>query len=142
MTKTRILLADDHPAMLRKLASLLAGAYEIVDSVNNGKAAMDAAVRYCPDVVLMDISMPVMNGIEAAENLIRMRTEAKIVFLTVHDDPDFVRAALATGAAGYILKSRMATDLVPAITAALAGHRFVSAPMTGSSSSRVSDTGS
>ncbi len=126
MAKTRILLADDHPAVLDKLAHLLGDAYEVVGSVSNGQAAVDAAVRECPDVVLMDISMPVMNGIEAAEQLIRMRTKAKIVFLTVHDDPDFVRAALATGAAGYVLKSLMATDLFPAIREALAGHRFVS----------------
>ncbi len=126
MAKIRILLADDHPAILEKLAYLLGGAYDVVGSVNNGQAAVDAAVRECPDVVLMDISMPVVNGIEAAEQLMRMRTQAKIVFLTVHDDPDFVRAALATGAAGYVLKSRMATDLFPAIRAALAGHRFVS----------------
>ena len=126
MAKIRILLADDHPAILDKLTRLLEGTYDIVGAVNNGQAAMDAATRVCPDIVLMDISMPVMNGIEAADRLIRMHTTAKIIFLTVHDDPDFISAALATGAAGYVLKSRMATDLAPAITQALAGHRFVS----------------
>lgn len=126
VTNIRILLADDHPAMLDKLAGLLGGTYQIVGSVTNGRSALDAAVRECPDVILMDISMPIMNGIEAAEHLIQMRSEAKIIFLTVHEDPDFVRVALATGAAGYIVKSRMATDLVPAIQEALAGHRFIS----------------
>ncbi len=124
--KIRILLADDHPALLKKVAALLESTCEIVDSVSNGRAAADAAVRDCPDVILMDISMPVMNGIEAAEYLIQRGTAAKIIFLTVHDDPDFVRAALATGASGYVVKSRIATDLTPAILEALAGHRFVS----------------
>ncbi len=70
-----------------------------------------------------------MTGIEAAERLIRMHTRAKIVFLTEHCDPHFVAAALATGAAGYILRSHIATDLTPAITAALAGHRFLSSSL-------------
>jgi DNA-binding NarL/FixJ family response regulator len=105
---------------------MLEGTYEIVGAVSNGQAAVDEAVRQSPDIILMDISMPVMNGIEAADRLIRMHTNAKIVFLTVHEDPDFVKAALSTGAAGYVLKSRMATDLFPAISEALEGHRFVS----------------
>ena len=126
VTKTRILLADDHPAVLSKVADLLEDTCEIVGSVTNGRAALDVAARECPDVILMDISMPIVNGIEAAEKLFQLGTAAKIVFLTVHDDQDFVRAALAVGASGYIVKSNMATDLVPAIREALAGHRFVS----------------
>jgi DNA-binding NarL/FixJ family response regulator len=124
--KTRVLLADDHPAILDKVAALLKDDYEVVGIVRDGQAALYEAVRQCPDVVLMDISMPIMNGMDAAEHLIRMHTKIKIIFLTVHEDPDFVRAALATGAAGYVIKSHMATDLFPAIREALAGHRFVS----------------
>jgi len=126
MKKARILLADDHPAMRDKVADLLGDAFQIVASVADGKAAMKAATLLSPDVVLMDISMPIMNGIEAAERLVQSRTQAKILFLTVHDYPDFLKAALATGAAGYILKSQMATDLIPAIRKALAGNRFIS----------------
>ncbi len=126
MKNIRALLADDHPAVLNKVATLLEDTCQIVGSVTNGRAAVEAAAQQHPDVILMDISMPVMNGIEAAECLIQDGTEAKIIFLTVHDDPDFVKAALATGASGYILKSRMATDLIPAILEAVAGHRFVS----------------
>ncbi len=126
VAKIRILLADDHPAILEKLTQLLEGTYYIVGSVSNGQAAVDEAVRQTPDLILMDISMPVMNGIEAADQLIRMHAKAKIVFLTVHEDPDFIKAALSTGASGYVLKSRMATDLFPAISEALEGHRFVS----------------
>jgi DNA-binding NarL/FixJ family response regulator len=124
--KIRILLADDHPAVLSKVAAILEGTCQIIGSVTDGRAVLDAAAQQCPDVILMDISMPIMNGIEASEYLIQRGTKSKIIFLTVHDDPDFLRAALATGASGYVIKSRMATDLVPAISEALAGHRFVS----------------
>jgi DNA-binding NarL/FixJ family response regulator len=124
--KIRILLADDHPAMLEKVTTLLESTYEIVDAVQDGRSALNGVIRQSPDIALMDISMPIMNGIDAAERLIGTQTKTKIIFLTVHDDPDFVRAALATGAAGYVIKSHMATDLVAAIKEALAGHRFVS----------------
>ncbi len=126
MKKLRILLVDDHPAVLSTVAALLGNKFQIIGKVTDGQAAVDATLRKHPDVVLMDISLPIMSGIEAASLLIQKRTPAKIVFLTVHDDPDFVKAALATGAAGYIIKSHMATDLIPAIEEALAGHRFVS----------------
>jgi len=84
----------------------------------------------------MDISMPVMNGIEAAESLIRANCGAKVIFLTVHDDPDFLKAALAAGASGYIVKSHMATDLLPAIQEVLAGHRFISPCLRAKTDSR------
>ncbi len=126
MTNLRLRLADDHPAVLRKLADLLANDYEIVGSVTDGRALVDAAARQQPDLILLDISMPVMNGIDDAAKLAQKGSRAKIFFLTVHDDPDFVRTALATGASGHILKSHMATDLIPAIREALLGRRFVS----------------
>jgi len=112
--------------MLSRVASLLESSCQIVGSVTNGKEAVEAAAKQSPDVILMDISMPVMNGIEAAAALIQAGTAAKILFLTVHDDPDFVKAALATGASGYVVKARIASDLIPAILEALEGHRFIS----------------
>jgi DNA-binding NarL/FixJ family response regulator len=126
VTKIRIFLADDHPAMLEKIADLLENTYEIVGTAPDGRTALNEVVRQCPDILLMDISMPDMNGIDAAENLIRLHTKTKIIFLTVHDDPDFVKAALSTGAAGYVIKSHMATDIFPAIREALVDHRFIS----------------
>ena len=126
VTKSRILLADDHPDVLQKVAELLGDACQIIGSVSNGRVAVDTTIQQHPDVLLMDISMPVMNGIEATKYLIRYHTEAKIVILTVHDDPDFVNAALDAGATGYVVKSHMATDLLPAIREAVAGHRFIS----------------
>jgi DNA-binding NarL/FixJ family response regulator len=124
--KIRVLLADDHPAMLTRVASLLESSCQIVGSATNGREAVEIATQERPEVILLDISMPVMNGIEAAGALIQGGTDAKIIFLTVHDDPDFVKAALATGASGYVVKSRIASDLIPAILEALEGHRFVS----------------
>jgi DNA-binding NarL/FixJ family response regulator len=124
--KTRIFLADDHAEILGKVADFLKDSYEIVGIASDGQTALNEVIRQCPDILLMDISMPIMSGIDAVANLMRLHTKTKIVFLTVHDDEDFVEAALATGAAGYVIKSRMATDLIPAIREALAGHRFIS----------------
>jgi len=78
-----------------------------------------------PDVIITDISMPVLNGIEAAIQLRASGSKAKVIFLTVHSDPEFVRACLAAGASGYVLKTRLATDLLPAVKEVLAGRTFV-----------------
>jgi CHASE2 domain-containing sensor protein len=80
--------------------------------------------RLNPDIAVLDISMPGLTGIEAARQLVKL--DVKVVFLTVHDDPDYLRSALATGAIGYVMKDRLATDLVPALREALAGRQFVS----------------
>lgn len=83
-----------------------------------------------PDVIVTDISMPVLNGIEAAKELHHAGCTAKIIFLTVHSDPDFLASCLATGARGYVIKSRTVTDLVPAVHAVLAGRMFISPSFT------------
>src|SRR5262249_61999449 len=93
---------------------------------SDGEQLVSASMKLAPDVVIVDISMPVLNGIEAAEKLSRMGITAKVIFLTVHADADFVRACLEAGAAGYVVKSHVAVDLVPAIRQALAGKIFVS----------------
>jgi DNA-binding NarL/FixJ family response regulator len=124
--KTRIFLADDNPAILNTLVEMLEGTFEIEGTASDGRTALNAVERQCPDVLIMDISMPILNGIDAASDLIRIHIKTKIIFLTVHDDQDFVKAALATGVAGYIVKSHMASDLFPAIREALAGRRFIS----------------
>jgi DNA-binding NarL/FixJ family response regulator len=94
--------------------------------VGDGRALVDAGLKLKPDVILTDISMPVVNGIEAVEELRKSGCASRIIFLTVHSDPDFVRACLATGALGYIYKHRVALDLLAAIREALAGNLFVS----------------
>jgi DNA-binding NarL/FixJ family response regulator len=124
--RARILLADDHGKMRDRVKRLLEREFEVVDSVENGLALLEAAAELEPDVCLLDISMPVLNGIETATRLKQSGSTAKIVFLTIHEDPDFVRAALKTGASGYVVKRRMVSDLRPAIREALAGRTFVS----------------
>lgn len=126
MTRTRVLLADDHEAIRDRAVLLLEPAFEVVGAVEDGSELLRAEWTMRPDVCVMDISMPIVNGIEAATQLKQRGSEVKIVFLTVHEDPDFVRAALETGALGYVLKSRMATDLCAAIDGAVVGRLFVS----------------
>ena len=124
--RIRVLLADDHEAMLDRVARLLATECNVVGTVTDGQQALDAARELKPDVLVLDISMPVMNGIETAHRLKEAGAETRIVFLTVHDDPDFAREALKAGALGYVIKHRIASDLMMAINEAWAGRSFVS----------------
>jgi DNA-binding NarL/FixJ family response regulator len=124
--KVRILLADDHLRILDVVASILEPAFEIVGREGNGRALVDAAVKLRPDVIVTDISMPILNGIEAANTLRDSGSTSRIIFLTVHRDPDFMKACFAAGALGYVSKPRVTTDLLPAIQEALVGHSFVS----------------
>jgi DNA-binding NarL/FixJ family response regulator len=105
---------------------LLEPEFEVVGKVVNGRDLFEEAMRLQPDVIVTDISMPVLNGIEAADQLKESGCNSRIVFLTVHSDSDFVRRCLCTGAFGYVVKSRIASELVTAVREALAGHIFIS----------------
>ena len=129
LSKIRILLADDHQILLEKVASLLKPTFEVVGRVGDGQSLFEAAMRLKPDVLITDISMPVLSGIEAVRNLKESGCTSKIVFLTIHADPVFVLTCQATGALGYVMKRRMATDLLPAIETVLAGRQFVSSDL-------------
>ena len=122
----RVLLADDHAEIMMQTRNVLAGEFEMVGSVANGADLIKAAAQIDPDVVVLDITMPGLDGIEAARRLKHPGCRAKLVFLTVHEDPDYVRAALQSGGAAYVIKARLASDLITAIHEALADHRFVS----------------
>jgi DNA-binding NarL/FixJ family response regulator len=124
--RPRVLLADDHPAMLALTASALASECLVVGTVGDGRALLAEAERLHPDLIVLDITMPRLDGIEAARQLRRSHPPARLVFLTVHEDADFARAALDAGGLGYVIKARLATDLLPAIRAALADRRFIS----------------
>jgi DNA-binding NarL/FixJ family response regulator len=126
-----ILLADDHEEFLAAVVRHLEPHFNIVRTVGNGEMLLDAAARLAPDVIVLDISMPLMNGIEAAKRLKAAGSRAKIVFLTVHADPDYVRAALGSGALGYVVKSELASDLLPCLQEALRDHSFVSPSLGG-----------
>ncbi len=124
--RLRVLLADDHQDFLTVTKRLLEPEFDVVKTVGDGKALIAAVAELDPDVVVLDISMPVLNGIEAARQLAAAACRARIVFLTVHRDPDYLRAALGAGALGYVVKSRLASDLVPALREVLAGRLVVS----------------
>ncbi|HKN24593.1 MAG TPA: response regulator transcription factor [Candidatus Acidoferrum sp.] len=124
--RPRILLADDHVGMLVNASDILRGQFEIVGTVTDGRAAVKAACELKPDLVVLDIGMPELDGLDAAKELRRRGSEVKVVFLTVQEDQDYVAAALDCGGLAYVLKSRMYSDLANAIAAALSGGVFIS----------------
>jgi Response regulator containing a CheY-like receiver domain and an HTH DNA-binding domain len=126
LERARILLADDHAEFLLLAAGLVESEFNVLKTFGNGQAVVDEFRELNPDLVVLDISMPGLNGIETAQKLRAAQRNAKIVFLTVHKDLDYLRSALATGALGYVAKDRLASDLILAMRAALAGRRFVS----------------
>jgi DNA-binding NarL/FixJ family response regulator len=126
LNKVRILLADDHPGFPEIEERLLESEFDVIGKVCNGQALFEEAMRLKPDVIVTDISMPILNGIEAADRLKESGCSSRIVFLTVHSDSEFVRRCLSAGAFGYVQKPRIASELLPAIRAALAGNIFVS----------------
>ncbi len=126
MSRPRVLLADDHSVMLDRVGVLLSSSFEVVGAVTNGQEMISAGIRLDPDVIVTDITMPGLSGIEAAQQLREAGSRAKFVFLTIHIEHEFVDACVSQGALGYVLKSHMKTDLIPAIKAALTGRTFIS----------------
>jgi len=123
--RPRIFLADDHPAVLKATTALLETQFEIVGNAVDGGTLVSEVIRLCPDAIVVDITMPVLNGIDAAHRLRETNPSVKIVFLTVHADHQFVEACMAEGALGYVLKAHMRVHLIPAIRAALVGKAYV-----------------
>jgi DNA-binding NarL/FixJ family response regulator len=124
--KPRILLADDHPQLLEAASTLLKPHFDVVGIVTDGAMLVSEALRLRPDVIVTDITMPVVTGIDAVIQLRKSWSSAKVVFLTVHSEEAFLKACMAEGASGYVLKSRMKTHLIPAIDAALEGWTYIS----------------
>ncbi len=123
--RARVLLADDHAGNTALLRRLLRADFDVVGDVADGPSLVAAAERLAPDVIVTDIGMPVMGGIEAARRILAANCHARIVFVTVHTEPEIVREGLAAGALGYVLKLAAGDELVPAIYAALRGERHV-----------------
>ena len=119
MSQTQILLVDDCKQWRETLRSMLETipGYQVVAEAGNGLQAVQKAAQLHPEIVLLDIGMPILNGIEAAPRIRRASPHSKIVFVTQENDPDLKTAALATGAAGYFLKSRVVSELIPAMGA-------------------------
>jgi len=124
--KTTVLLVDDHPGFLDEVSGLLIDKYKIVGTARDGRSGLDAARRSHAEIILLDIEMPMLNGIEVARAIRQAGLTSKVVFLTMHADPDYVTAAFKAGAQGYIFKSHLHRDLKLALETVLANRVFVS----------------
>lgn len=130
MRKPRVLLADDHSLMLAGLRKLLEDDCEIVGTAEDGRALVEAAQRLKPDIVLLDISMPLLNGLDAARQIRKLCPETKLVFLTMHASPTYAAEAFEVGASGYLLKRAAASELSQAIQAVLRGQHYLTPLIT------------
>ncbi len=130
MSRPRVLLADDHTMILAGLRSLLESDFDLVGTAEDGRALLDAAVQLKPDVIMMDISMPLLNGIEAARQLKKTVPQSRIIFLTMHADVGYVKEAFKAGASGYLIKRSAATELVTAINEVMKGRTYVTPLVT------------
>ena len=118
-------MADDYPSLLEATAALLKPQFDVVGSATDGATLVSEALRLLPDVIVTDITMPVLSGIDAAHRLRESGLSAKIVFLTIHSEEQFMKACMAEGALGYVLKSHMKAHLIPAIQAAFVGQVYI-----------------
>jgi DNA-binding NarL/FixJ family response regulator len=124
--KIRVVLADDHREVIAKVRGVLGDEFDVLEAVENGHQAVAAVLALDPDIFVTDISMPILNGLQAARSIQKTNSRVKIIFLTIHEDRDFIAAAFSAGATGYVTKRRLSTDLVFAIQEAMQGHTFVS----------------
>ncbi|MHC4520964.1 MAG: response regulator [Planctomycetota bacterium] len=131
MDKPTIILADDHTIVLEGLKSLLENEFEVVATALNGRELIEKAEQYQPTVIVVDIAMPYLNGIDAVRQIRKTGSEAKIVFLTMHRDPMYAKGAFDAGASGFVLKHSAASELVTAIREALRNNTFVSPAIAG-----------
>jgi DNA-binding NarL/FixJ family response regulator len=122
----RVLIVDDNAATLARAHKQLAATCTVVGTASNGEAALDAAATHKPDVVVLDISMPGMSGLEVAERLRAAGSTARLVFLTMHEEEEIIQAAKNAGGIGYVVKTRLASDLEVAVREARAGRPFQS----------------
>jgi len=126
MRRLRLLFVDDNPAVLRHASQLITDDFEIVGTLPDGTQLHEAVQQHHPDIVVLDVTLPGRNGLLLASDLRGWASVPRVVFLTVHGDADYVRAAFAAGASAYVVKMRMGQDLVPALRAAMQGKTFVS----------------
>ncbi len=125
MSRKSVLLADDHAMFHEGLAKLLSPVYDIVGRVQDGRALVEAAAEVMPDLIVADISMPELNGIEAIRELKSAGVDAKVVLLTMHEDPEYAIEALHAGALGYVVKHSASSELLSALEEALSGRMYV-----------------
>jgi len=131
MRKIRVLLADDHKIVLEGLKSLLEPEFDLVGTVEDGKALVKQAERLHPDVIVADISMPLLNGIEAVRQIKKTNDRIKVVFLTMHPDANYAAKAFDAGASGYVLKRSASRELITAIKEAIKDRTYVTPMIAG-----------
>lgn len=140
MSGERVLLADDHAMFHEGLEKLLSPVYEIVGRVHDGRALVDMAAELEPDLIVADISMPKLNGIEAIREMKAAGCEAKVVLLTMHEDPEYAIEALNSGALGYVVKHSASAELISALEEALNGRMYVTPRVAKEVFARLSDS--
>ena len=131
MTRPRILMADDHKMVIEGLRHILESEFDLVGTVEDGRALMDASKKMRPDVIVVDISMPMLNGIEAVRQIKKNDPQTKVVFLTMHPDVTYAAEAFDAGASGYVLKHSAPSELINAIHEALKGRTYVTPMIAG-----------
>lgn len=139
MSRARVLLADDHTIFLDALTKLLEPEFEVVGVVTDGRALVSQASDLKPDVVVLDIGMPLLNGLDAGRQVKERRPETRLIFLTQNQDPNFAAEAFRRKASGYLLKNSAATELVTAIREAMRGRTYVSPLIAEVTLTRLSD---
>ena len=130
MTRPRILMADDHSLMLAGLRKLVEEEGDVVGAVGDGRALVEEAQKLRPDIILLDISMPLLNGLDAARQLTKLVPDSKLIFLTMHATPTYVTEAFKAGASGYLVKQSAAAELKQAIQAVLKGQHYMTPSVT------------
>jgi DNA-binding NarL/FixJ family response regulator len=124
--RARVLIADDHTLVAQGVASLIENDFTVVATVESGREFLKAAAEYLPDIALIDISMPDMTGMEAVQKLQQTAAQCKVIFVSMHSKPEFVREAFSVGAMGYVLKRSAASELIDAMQEVLKGNAYIS----------------
>ena len=136
LKNVKVLLADDHGIFTEGLAALLREEVELVGIVNNGQELLEAAERLQPDIIVTDISMPLLNGLDALRLLKKRGVRAKVIFLTMHEDASLVAEALHEGASGYLVKQTACIELLTALNEVWQGREFITSRLSGDVRSR------
>jgi DNA-binding NarL/FixJ family response regulator len=124
-SRPQILIADDHSVIAEALRLLLAASYDVVGTVTDGRALLVAAAKLCPDVIVVDVGMPLLNGLDAARRIREHLPKVKVVFLTMQDDPNLAAAAMELGSVGFVLKQSASSELLTAIEHVLKGKNYL-----------------
>lgn len=139
MKRARILLADDHSFTLEGVRTVLEPHHEIVGTVADGRALLEAALRLKPELIVLDITMPLLNGIDAAVQIKKSLPETKLLFVTMHVNPAYLEAALDAGGTGYVLKSAAGRELLEAVDSVLEGRIYITPSLSGEYLERFRD---